>query len=224
MVIHHLTGRGQNVPDLSLTIKDVAADGDVVFTHVTSEGTLSGGVDLSTAGNVISWDSIMMWRFEEGKIVDLVIARNHEHVDAQEAGEADAEKRMEDTLTAHVEVPDVYHNTSAHVAKVIEFQMAWERNKLETISGHIHEDYGHTQYPDSGFAFSDAVQGCNDQLERIENYSHTIRDIAADCNVVFTYWVEEGTVKSTGEPYYLEGMTLFKFKDGKILESITYSI
>ncbi len=212
-----------NTSDLLVTIKDIAADGDVVFTHVTSEGTLSEQTGPSFAGNIFSWDSIQLFRIKEGKIIDMFTVTNNEHVDAQEEGDIKVEKQMVGTPTAHLDIPAEPNNVAANVAKVIEFQMAWERNDLESIRVHYHENYEHTQYPNSGIVFSDVAQGLKEHNKLIENYDHKIRDIAADGNVVFTYWVEDGTVKSTGEPYHVEGMTMYKFRDGKIHSSITYT-
>jgi len=66
----------EGTPDLTVTIKDIAADGNVVFTHVTSEGTLSEKHGPSFAGNTYSWDSIQLFRIKEGKIVDMFVASN----------------------------------------------------------------------------------------------------------------------------------------------------
>jgi ketosteroid isomerase-like protein len=101
--------------------------------------------------------------------------------------------------------------------------MAWERNDLESVSAHFHEDYAHTQYPDSGIVFSDIVQGNQEFSQLIENYDHKIRDISADGDVVFTHWVEDGTLKSDGTAYHVVGITMFKFRNGKIYTSITYT-
>jgi ketosteroid isomerase-like protein len=207
----------KNVPDLSLTIKDIAAEGDIVFTHITSEGT-------SKAGNVFSWDSIMLWRFKEGKIVDLIISRNHEHVKAQEEGKVKTEKQTTGTPAVNVEIPAVHHNTAAHVAKVIEFQIAYESHNIEEFTEHFHDAFQHIPYPNTGtLADTDEIAEAHGEYENIENYDHIIRDIAASGDVVFVHWVENGTKKSTGEPYHVEGMVLFKFKDGDIYRMITYT-
>jgi len=212
----------ENSPDLSITVKDIAADGDVVFTHIASEGTLSEKADIY-AGKTFSWDSIQLFRIKHGKIIDMFTATNNEHVDAQEEGNLKVEKQMVDMPTANLNIPTEPNNVAANVAKVIEFQMAWERNDLESVSAHFHEDHEHTQYPDSGIVFSDIVQGNKEFSQIIENYDHKIRDIAADGDVVFTHWVEDGTLKSDGKTYHIVGMTMFKFKNGKIYSSITYT-
>lgn len=213
----------ENVPDLLVTVKDIAADGDVVFTHTTSEGTLSEKTGASFAGNTFSWDSIQLFRIKDGKIIDMFTVTNNEYVDTQEEGKIKVEKQMIGIPTANLNLPSEPNNVAANVAKVIEFQMAWERNDLESINAHFHEDYAHTQYPDSEIIFSNLVQEHKAFNQRIENYDRKIRDIAADGDVVFTHWVEDGTVKSDGTAYHAEGMTMFKFRNGKIYTSITYT-
>jgi len=216
----------ENTPDLSITVKDIAADGDVVFTHITTEGTLSEKSDIY-AGKTFSWDSIQLFRIKDGKIIDMFVATNNEYVDSQEEGNLKVEKQMVGMPTANLNMTSEPNNVAANVAKAIEFQMAWERNDLESVSAHFHEDYEHTQYPDSGIAFSNddflIVQELKESNQPIENYDHKIRDIAADGDVVFTHWVEDGTLKSDGTPYHVEGMTMFKFRNGKIYTSITYT-
>jgi len=213
----------ENVPDLFVTVKDIAADGDVVFTHTTSEGTLSEKTGATFAGNTFSWDSIQMFRIKDGKIIDMFTVTNNEYVDTQEEGKIKVEKQMIGIPTANLNLTSEPNNVAANVAKVIEFQMAWERNDLESVSAHFHEDYAHTQYPDSGIVFSDIVQGNKEFSQLIENYDHKIRDIAADGDVVFTHWVEDGTLKSDGTAYHVVGITMFKFRNGKIYTSITYT-
>lgn len=213
----------ENVPDLLVTVKDIAADGDVVFTHTTSEGTLSEKTGAPFAGNTFSWDSIQLFRIKDGKIIDMFTVTNNEYVDTQEEGKIKVEKQMIGIPTANLNIPSEPNNVAANVAKVIDFQMAWERNDLESISAHFHEDYEHTQYPDSGIIFSDIVQEHKAFNQRIENYDRKIRDIAADGDVVFTHWVEDGTLKSDGTAYHVVGITMFKFRNGKIYTSITYT-
>jgi len=213
----------EGTPDLTVTIKDIAADGDVVFTHVTNEGTLSEKHGPSFAGNTYSWDSIQLFRIKEGKIVDMFVASNQEHVDAQEEGKIKVEKQMIGKPTAHLNIPAESNNVAANVAKIIEFNIARESNELESIRAHFHENYKHTQYPDSGIGFSDIIKGRNEQNQLIENYDHKNRDIAADGHVVFTHWVEDGTEKNTGKPYHVEGMSMYEFRNGKIYSSITYT-
>lgn len=120
----------EGTPDLTATIKDIAADGDVVFTHITNEGTLSEKHGPSFAGNTYSWDSIQLFRIKEGKIVDMFVASNQKHVDAQEEGKIKVEKQMIGKPTAHLNIPAESNNVAANVARIIEFNMARESMNL----------------------------------------------------------------------------------------------
>ena len=61
-------------PDLVMTVDHVAAEGDLVFLHVSAEGTFDGifttpyGNTIQPNGASLDWEDVFIYRFEDGKI------------------------------------------------------------------------------------------------------------------------------------------------------------
>jgi steroid delta-isomerase-like uncharacterized protein len=58
-------------PDLHVTIEDMSADGDFVVVHNTWHGTQTGSLlGLPPTGRRVAFKGIVLWRLEDGKIVE----------------------------------------------------------------------------------------------------------------------------------------------------------
>jgi len=219
----YLKAMGENVSDLSLTIKDIAAEGDIVFAHVNHEGTLSTKVSVEDwAGNAFFFDSIIMWRFKEGKIVEQITAYNEEHSVAQQSGKTKTEGTLAGTPLVHIGAVSGVNNVSANVAKAVEFVEAYEENDFESVEAHFHDSYSHAIHPNDAMEGEALLAAMKEERNLFKDLNYKILNIAADGDVVFMHWVQTGTVISHGGEYNIEGMTLVKFKDGKIYETVTH--
>lgn len=213
----------ETVPDLSLTIKDIAAEGDIVFTHVNSEGTLSSKTATGEwTGNTFHFDSIIMWRFKEGKIVEQIIAYNEEHAVAQQSGKTKPKSTLAGTPLVHIGAVSGTNNVSANVAKAVEFIEAYEENDIESIEVHFHDSYGHATHPNDTMEGEALLAAMKEERNFFKDLNFKILNIAADGDVVFIHWVQTATVINHGGLYNIEGMTLTKFKDGKVCETVTH--
>ena len=58
-------------PDIHLTIEDLIAEGDKVVCRMTASGTHTGNVsERPPAGRKATWAAILIFRIEDGKIVE----------------------------------------------------------------------------------------------------------------------------------------------------------
>jgi predicted ester cyclase len=61
----------QAFPDLTNTINQTVAEGDLVAQHVTTAGTMQGELaGMPPSGKHASWDAMHLVRFQEGKIAE----------------------------------------------------------------------------------------------------------------------------------------------------------
>jgi predicted ester cyclase len=65
------------LPDIHLTVDDLSARGDLVVAHYSLQGTHSGdmlgrihNVQIPPSGQAVSWDGVMIYRIQDGKIVE----------------------------------------------------------------------------------------------------------------------------------------------------------
>ena len=219
----HIKAMHKNVSDLSLTITDIAAEGDIVFAHVNHEGTLSAKTNTGEwSGNDFCFDSIVMWRFKEGKIAEQIIAYDEAYAVAQQSGKIEPKSSLAGTPLVHIGAVSGVNNASANVAKAVEFVEAYEENDFESVEAHFHDDYIHATHPNDAMEREALLEAMKEERNLFKDLNFKILNIAADGDVVFMHWVQTGTVINHGGSYNIEGMSLVKFKDGKICQSITH--
>jgi predicted ester cyclase len=69
--LQHLRQLFDGFPDIRGTIDDMFGEGDKVVARVTLSGTHTGTfAGAAPTGKRITWTSIRIWRFEEGKVAE----------------------------------------------------------------------------------------------------------------------------------------------------------
>ena len=65
------------LPDLTLTIEELVAEGDTVVIHTTASATHEGEFyDVAPTGERLEWAVIMFARVEDGEIVEVHVLRD----------------------------------------------------------------------------------------------------------------------------------------------------
>ena len=61
----------QAFPDLDITIQRAAAEGDLVFLHITASGTMKGELGgMPPSGKHATWDAVHIDRIHDGQVVE----------------------------------------------------------------------------------------------------------------------------------------------------------
>jgi len=206
-------GTEENPHDVKWVILDMAADGDVVFTHLAIRGTLSNGTE-------IGWNAIVLYHLEEGRLVKETTASNSSYVTAQLTGKVETEcEKIDKNISVHFNPPEAPQNESENAAMAVEFLKALENNRLEDVEELMHEDF---KMLTSGInapvlAFDELLEQSKTKRKQLGDKIRELNfmDLASDGDLVFTHTLAEDFT-GTGEKYEHETIQMFTFKEGKI--------
>jgi steroid delta-isomerase-like uncharacterized protein len=221
-------------PDLTTTLGDFVAEGDLVAGRWVGRGTHDGKFrGIEPTGAVVEWTGLSIYRIECGRIAeiwnqqDYVSLLRQMGVTIGPEQSASAATPAAPTATAGAASPttDCATTTPAENKEIIQrwYEEVWNQGNYDLIYDLVAESH----FSDRSLEMTAGPEAREAQIRRwrsvFPDWTSTLEDILADENMVVTRWTATGThqgelygVPATGETRELRGISFFEIECGKI--------
>jgi steroid delta-isomerase-like uncharacterized protein len=228
-----ILGTLEAFPDLQITIDSMIAEGDRVSLRTSYQGTHTGTLmgQIPATGQSISMTGNIIFRFEDGKVAEAWSFADMLGLMQQIGAASPARPAPEDyTWDTPLEVigdPGDPETNKSLISRFVE--EVWNQQKLDVMDEIFSQDVVSHNPPIEhlyGPSNLDVLkEGVTDYLTAYPDLHVVLNDLVAEGDLVSGRWLLTGThtgelmgIPATGNAVNFEGITLYRFTDGKIVE------